>query len=204
MSDKNSNKKSEKLQVAPKSLTHKEILFVLSGLMVGMLLAALDQTIVSTALKSIVEDFDGLAHYTWVVTAYLLTSTASTPLYGKISDLYGRRPVFQFAIITFLIGSFAAGAATSMEQLIAFRAVQGAGRLRVAQDGAADATGARCAPALDACVRQGRCRDGRRSLPSRGYAAARALAAPAPGYVRRRRHVPHARFYRPARARRAP
>jgi EmrB/QacA subfamily drug resistance transporter len=122
-----SNKKSQKNDEAPKSLTHKEIIFVLSGLMVGLLLAALDQTIVSTALKSIVEDFDGLAHYTWVVTAYLLTSTASTPLYGKISDLYGRRPVFQFAIITFLIGSFAAGAATSMEQLIAFRAVQGLG-----------------------------------------------------------------------------
>ncbi|MGI9131344.1 MAG: MDR family MFS transporter [Candidatus Nanopelagicaceae bacterium] len=118
-----SNKNNE----APKALTHKEIMFVLSGLMVGMLLAALDQTIVSTALKRIVEDFDGLAHYTWVVTAYLLTSTASTPLYGKISDLYGRRPVFQFAIITFLIGSFAAGAATSMTQLIAFRAVQGLG-----------------------------------------------------------------------------
>jgi len=122
-----SDKKSQKNDEAPKSLTHKEIIFVLSGLMVGLLLAALDQTIVSTALKSIVEDFDGLAHYTWVVTAYLLTSTASTPLYGKISDLYGRRPVFQFAIITFLIGSFAAGAATSMEQLIAFRAVQGLG-----------------------------------------------------------------------------
>jgi EmrB/QacA subfamily drug resistance transporter len=122
-----SNKKSQKNDEAPKSLTHKEIIFVLSGLMVGLLLAALDQTIVSTALKSIVEDFDGLAHYTWVVTAYLLTSTASTPLYGKISDLYGRRPVFQFAIITFLIGSFAAGAATSMEQLIAFRAIQGLG-----------------------------------------------------------------------------
>ena len=122
-----SDKKSNKNNIAPKSLTHKEIMFVLSGLMVGMLLAALDQTIVSTALKRIVEDFDGLSHYTWVVTAYLLTSTASTPLYGKISDLYGRRPVFQFAIITFLIGSFAAGAATSMEQLIAFRAVQGLG-----------------------------------------------------------------------------
>jgi EmrB/QacA subfamily drug resistance transporter len=122
-----SNKNSDKNNVAPKSLTHKEIMFVLSGLMVGLLLAALDQTIVSTALKSIVEDFDGLTHYTWVVTAYLLTSTASTPLYGKISDLYGRRPVFQFAIITFLIGSFAAGAATSMTQLIAFRAVQGLG-----------------------------------------------------------------------------
>ena len=118
---------SNKNNVAPKTLTHKEIMFVLSGLMVGLLLAALDQTIVSTALKSIVEDFDGLTHYTWVVTAYLLTSTASTPLYGKISDLYGRRPVFQFAIITFLIGSFAAGASTSMEQLIAFRAVQGLG-----------------------------------------------------------------------------
>jgi MFS family permease len=108
-------------------LSHKEIMIVLSGLMMGMLLAALDQTIVSTALKKIVEDFSGLNHYTWVVTAYLLTSTASTPLYGKISDLYGRRPIFQFAIITFLIGSFAAGAAQSMTQLIAFRALQGLG-----------------------------------------------------------------------------
>ena len=118
-------KKTEAEKSAP--LTHKEIMFVLSGLMVGMLLAALDQTIVSTALKRIVEDFNGLTHYTWVVTAYLLTSTASTPLYGKISDLYGRRPVFQFAIVTFLIGSFAAGAAQSMTQLIAFRAIQGLG-----------------------------------------------------------------------------
>ena len=110
---------------APRS--HKEIMMVLSGLMVGMLLAALDQTIVSTALKRIVEHFNGLDHYTWVVTAYLLTSTASTPLYGKISDLYGRRPVFQFAIITFLLGSFLAGAAWSMDSLIAFRALQGLG-----------------------------------------------------------------------------
>ena len=112
---------------APAPLSHKEILGVLSGLMVGMLLAALDQTIVSTALKSIVEDFNGLSHYTWVVTAYLLTSTASTPLYGKISDLYGRRPVFQFAIITFLIGSALAGASQNMAQLIGFRAIQGLG-----------------------------------------------------------------------------
>ena len=108
-------------------LSHKEILIVLSGLMTGMLLAALDQTIVSTALKNIVEDFNGLNHYTWVVTAYLLTSTASTPLYGKISDLYGRRPVFQFAIITFLIGSFLAGASQNMTQLIFTRALQGLG-----------------------------------------------------------------------------
>ncbi len=109
------------------ALSHKEILGILSGLMVGMLLAALDQTIVSTALKSIVEDFNGLSHYTWVVTAYLLTSTASTPLYGKISDLYGRRPVFQFAIITFLVGSALAGASQNMAQLIGFRAIQGLG-----------------------------------------------------------------------------
>ncbi|NCV77116.1 MAG: MFS transporter, partial [Actinobacteria bacterium] len=110
-----------------KPLTHREILVVMSGLLMGMLLAALDQTIVSTALKKIVEDFNGLNHYSWVVTAYLLTSTATTPLYGKISDLYGRRPVYQFAIIVFLIGSFLAGAATSMDQLILFRAVQGIG-----------------------------------------------------------------------------
>ena len=108
-------------------LSHKEIMAVLSGLMMGMLLAALDQTIVSTALKTIVIDLHGLNHYTWVVTAYLLTSTASTPLYGKISDLYGRRPVFQFAIVTFLIGSFAAGAAQTMDQLVIFRAIQGLG-----------------------------------------------------------------------------
>jgi len=110
-----------------KPLTHREILIIMSSLMTGMLLAALDQTIVSTALKSIVEDFNGLNHYSWVVTAYLLTSTASTPLYGKISDLYGRRPVYQFSIIIFLLGSFLAGASTSMEQLIAFRALQGLG-----------------------------------------------------------------------------
>jgi EmrB/QacA subfamily drug resistance transporter len=100
---------------------------ILGGLMTGLLLAALDQTIVSTALKSIVEDFNGLNHYTWVVTAYLLTSTASTPLYGKISDIYGRRIVFQFAIVTFLIGSFLAGASQNMTELIATRALQGLG-----------------------------------------------------------------------------
>jgi len=110
-----------------KEHTHKEIMVILGGLMTGLLLAALDQTIVSTALKSIVEDFNGLNHYTWVVTAYLLTSTASTPLYGKISDIYGRRVVFQLAIVTFLIGSFLAGASQDMTQLIATRALQGLG-----------------------------------------------------------------------------
>ena len=86
-----------------KAHTHREIMIILSGLMTGMLLAALDQTIVSTALKTIVIDLGGLKQYTWVVTAYLLTSTDSTPLYGKISDLYGLRVVFQLAIVTFLI-----------------------------------------------------------------------------------------------------
>ncbi len=123
--DKSKANKANTEQSGP--LSHKEIMIVLSGLMTGMLLAALDQTIVSTALKNIVEDFNGLNHYTWVVTAYLLTSTASTPLYGKISDLYGRRPVFQFAIITFLIGSFLAGASQNMTQLIFTRALQGLG-----------------------------------------------------------------------------
>lgn len=110
-----------------KEHTHKEIMVILGGLMTGMLLAALDQTIVSTALKNIVEEFNGLNHYTWVVTAYLLTSTAATPLYGKISDLYGRRVVFQFATITFLLGSVLAGASQNMTQLIATRALQGLG-----------------------------------------------------------------------------
>jgi EmrB/QacA subfamily drug resistance transporter len=108
-------------------LTHGQILIVFSGLMLGMLLAALDQTIVSTALPTIVGELGGLDHLSWVVTAYLLTSTASVPLYGKISDLYGRKTVFQFAIIVFLTGSVLCGLAQNMAELIAFRAVQGLG-----------------------------------------------------------------------------
>jgi EmrB/QacA subfamily drug resistance transporter len=127
MSDQNNKTLEDASAVPGAALTHKQILIILSGLMTGLLLAALDQTIVSTALKRIVEDFNGLDHYTWVVTAYLLTSTASTPLYGKISDLFGRRKVFQFAIITFLIGSLLAGASQNMTELIAFRALQGLG-----------------------------------------------------------------------------
>ena len=108
-------------------LTHRQILVVFSGLMLGMFLAALDQTIVSTALPTIVGELGGLDHLSWVVTAYLLTSTASAPLYGKVSDLYGRKIVFQFAIVVFLIGSVLSGIAQSMEQLIVFRAIQGLG-----------------------------------------------------------------------------
>ena len=108
-------------------LARRQILMLMGGLMLGMLLAALDQTIVGTALPTIVGQLGGLDHYSWVVTAYLLASTASTPLYGKVSDLYGRRPLLLFAIVTFLIGSALAGASQNMTQLIAFRAVQGLG-----------------------------------------------------------------------------
>jgi EmrB/QacA subfamily drug resistance transporter len=108
-------------------LSHQQILLLMSGLMAGMLLAALDQTIVGTALPTIVGKLGGIEHYSWVVTAYLLASTASTPLYGKVSDLYGRRPVFLFAIVTFLVGSLLAGMSQDMLSLIAFRAIQGLG-----------------------------------------------------------------------------
>ena len=108
-------------------LTHRQVLIVFSGLMLGMLLAALDQTIVSTALPTIVGDFGGLQHLSWVITAYLLTSTASVPLYGKLSDMYGRKLLFQFAIAVFLVGSLLSGASQSMLQLILFRGIQGLG-----------------------------------------------------------------------------
>jgi EmrB/QacA subfamily drug resistance transporter len=112
---------------SPGGYTHRQILTIMSGLILGMLLAALDQTIVSTALTRISEDLHRQDLYSWVVTSYLLTSTASTPLYGKISDLYGRKRIFQFAIVIFLIGSALSGLSQNMFQLIAFRAVQGIG-----------------------------------------------------------------------------
>ncbi|MQA04121.1 MAG: DHA2 family efflux MFS transporter permease subunit [Streptosporangiales bacterium] len=109
------------------ALSHRQILVVLGGLMAGMLLAALDQSIVGTALPRIVSELGGLDHLSWVVTAYLLTATASTPLWGKISDLYGRRLIFQIAIGIFLVGSVLAGLSQDMTQLIGSRAVQGMG-----------------------------------------------------------------------------
>jgi EmrB/QacA subfamily drug resistance transporter len=112
---------------SPSGLNHRQILVVMSGLMLGMFLAALDQTIVATALPTIAGDFHRSDLYSWVVTAYLLTSTASTPLYGKAGDLYGRKRVFQFAIVLFLIGSAMCGASQNMYELIAFRGLQGLG-----------------------------------------------------------------------------
>jgi EmrB/QacA subfamily drug resistance transporter len=118
--------------VVPRPDSQREITgrarwLILGALLLGMLLAALDQTIVSTALPTIVADLGGLEHLTWVVTAYLLASTASTPLWGKLGDLYGRKIFFQAAIVIFLIGSVLAGLSQNMGQLIAFRAVQGLG-----------------------------------------------------------------------------
>jgi EmrB/QacA subfamily drug resistance transporter len=111
----------------PAALTHRQILVIFSGLMLGMLLAALDQTIVATALPTITGELGGLNHLSWVVTSYLLASTVSTPLYGKLGDLYGRKRLFQIAIVIFLAGSVLSGVAQDMLQLIAFRAIQGVG-----------------------------------------------------------------------------
>ncbi|HSK22884.1 MAG TPA: MDR family MFS transporter, partial [Egicoccus sp.] len=109
------------------NMSHREILTVLGGLMTGMLLAALDQTIVATALPTIAGELGGVDLLAWIVTAYLLASTAATPLFGRISDLYGRQRIFQLAIVIFLLGSLACGFSQTLPQLIAARAVQGIG-----------------------------------------------------------------------------
>jgi EmrB/QacA subfamily drug resistance transporter len=112
------------------ALTHRQIQAVYAGLMLAMLVASLDQTIVATALPTIVGDLGGLGglgHLSWVGTAYLVTSTSAAVLYGKVSDLYDRKRVFQSALVVFLAGSALAGAARSLDQLIAFRALQGLG-----------------------------------------------------------------------------
>ena len=108
-------------------LSRRRILLIIGALMLGMLLAALDQTIVSTALPTIVGDLKGGSHIAWIITAYLLATTVSTPLWGKLGDQFGRKIFFQAAIVIFLIGSILAGLSTSMIELIAFRAVQGLG-----------------------------------------------------------------------------
>jgi EmrB/QacA subfamily drug resistance transporter len=108
-------------------LSHRQIVTILSGLMAGMFLAALDQTIVATSIRTIADDLQGLSVQAWVTTAYLITATISTPLYGKLSDLYGRRPFFLLAISIFLVGSALCGLSQSMWELAAFRALQGLG-----------------------------------------------------------------------------
>lgn len=109
------------------ALSHRQIMLVVYGLMLGMLLAALDMTIMGTATKTIADQLHGQTIQAWVTTAYLITSTISTPLYGKLSDIYGRKPMYLTAISLFLIGSVLSGIANSMYELAAFRAVQGLG-----------------------------------------------------------------------------
>lgn len=105
----------------------REVLVSIGALLLGLLIASLDQTIVSTALPTIVSDLGGMEHLSWVVTAYMLASTAATPLWGKLGDQYGRKKLFQAAIVLFLIGSALCGLAQNMPQLIGFRALQGLG-----------------------------------------------------------------------------
>jgi EmrB/QacA subfamily drug resistance transporter len=109
------------------SFDHRQVVTILSGLMLGMFLAALDQTVVSTAIRTIADDLQGYSVQAWATTAFLITSTIATPLYGKLSDLYGRRPFYLFAIVVFVVGSALCGIAGSMYELAAYRAVQGIG-----------------------------------------------------------------------------
>ena len=121
--------KSDQSPAAPGTRTAPAIQLrtVMAGALLAMMLAALDQNIVNTALPQMVGDLGGMAHLSWVVTAFMLTATTTTPLYGKLSDIYGRRTLFFVAILIFLVGSLLCGAAQSMGQIIAFRALQGLG-----------------------------------------------------------------------------
>ncbi|WP_157157705.1 MFS transporter [Diaminobutyricimonas sp. LJ205] len=108
-------------------MTHKQILLVIVGLMAAMFLSSLNQTVVGTAMKTIADDLDGLSLQAWVTTAFLIVSTVSTPIYGKLSDIFGRRPLFLAAIVIFLIGSLLSALANNMYELSIYRAVQGLG-----------------------------------------------------------------------------
>ena len=114
-------------QDASGGLSHRQIITILIGLMMAMFLAALDQTIVATAMRTIADDLSGFSLQAWATTAFLITSTISTPLYGKLSDMYGRKPFILFAITVFIVGSALCGLAQSMYELAAFRAIQGIG-----------------------------------------------------------------------------
>ncbi len=119
--------RAEEFREAGGKMTHRQILFIIFGLMAGMFLASLDQTIVGTSMRTIGDDLDGISLQAWVTTGYLILSTISTPLYGKLSDIFGRRPLYIIAIAIFLVGSLLAGIATNMYELAIFRAIQGLG-----------------------------------------------------------------------------
>jgi EmrB/QacA subfamily drug resistance transporter len=118
---------SESSQEKSTYLEHAQIKTVLIGLMLGMFLSALDQTIVATAIRTIGDDLQGLSIQAWATTAYLITSTITTPIYGKLSDIFGRKPLYNWAISIFVIGSLLSAFANSMYQLASFRAIQGLG-----------------------------------------------------------------------------
>ncbi|HTS72378.1 MAG TPA: MFS transporter, partial [Gaiellaceae bacterium] len=119
----------ERLARTPPGYTYSigRVLAIYSGLMVTLLLAALDQTIVATALPKVVSDLGGITQYTWVFTAYMLGTTVTVPLYGKLGDAHGRKPLFIIAITIFLLGSALCGLAQNMDELVIFRAIQGVG-----------------------------------------------------------------------------
>lgn len=119
--------KTTPVRAAGEVLTHRQTLTVMVGLMLGMFLSSLDQTIVSTSIYTIANDLDGLSLQAWATTAYLITSTVSTPLYGKLSDIFGRRPLYLVAIVIFLVGSLYAGSVHSMTELAIARGIQGLG-----------------------------------------------------------------------------
>ncbi|MBC7298083.1 MAG: MFS transporter, partial [Demequina sp.] len=108
-------------------LSRRQINLIVGGLMVGMFLAAFDQMIVATAIRTIGDDLNGLTLQAWVTTAYLIAATISTPLYGKLSDIFGRKPLYVLSISSFVVGSLLCGTATSMFELAAYRAIQGLG-----------------------------------------------------------------------------
>ncbi|MCB5273572.1 Multidrug resistance protein 3 [Arthrobacter sp. SO5] len=119
--------KTTSVRAAGEVLTHRQTITVMVGLMLGMFLSSLDQTIVSTSIYTIANDLDGLSLQAWATTAYLITSTVSTPLYGKLSDIFGRRPLYLTAILIFLAGSLYAGSVHSMTELAIARGIQGLG-----------------------------------------------------------------------------
>ncbi|UZX05070.1 MFS transporter [Arthrobacter sp. CDRTa11] len=119
--------KATAVRAAGETLTHRQTVTVMVGLMLGMFLSSLDQTIVSTSIYTIANDLDGLSLQAWATTAYLITSTVSTPLYGKLSDIFGRRPLYLAAIVIFLAGSLYAGSVHSMTELAIARGIQGMG-----------------------------------------------------------------------------
>ena len=138
-------------------LDRRQTILLMASLMLGVALTALDTTIVGTAMPTIVGQLGGVELYSWVVASYLLTSTTTVPLYGRLADMYGRKPIFLFGIAVFLVGSALCGLSGSMEQLIAFRALQGLGAgavLPMAMTIVGDTFGSSSAPGCRACSRR--------------------------------------------------